>query len=49
MFHEALLTTEQPGWSIVRVPLRALVGAAAVGACIGWTIALLPAPSAAGA
>ena len=47
MFHEALLTSEQPGWSIVRgVPLRALLGAAAVGACIGWTIALLPAPSA---
>ena len=47
MFHEALLTTEQPGWSIARgVPLRALLGAAAAGACIGWTIASLPAASA---
>ena len=47
MFHEALLTSEQPGWSIARgVPLRALLGAAAAGACIGWTIAVLPAASA---
>ena len=46
MFHEALLTSEQPAWTAARgVPLRALFGAAAVGACIGWTIAVLPAAS----
>ena len=45
MFHEALLTSEQPSSPIfVRsFSLRALFGAAAVGACIGWTAASLPA------
>ena len=47
MFHDALLTSEQPSSAIFArgVPLRALVGAAVVGACIGWMAASLPAAS----